>query len=373
MDNSFFEITYKSDTLLLIFKGEFTLYDINKYEILIEDIDLTKFTNTIVDLSNLTFIDTASAIYITNLQDKLISNNITVTIDTINQDILDTLELIKTKKQTDTISLYKNKDNVIKYIGENAYKYYLEFLAFLSFFGELFINLLYVLKSPKTIRYKEILFEMNESAIKAFFIIALSSFLIGVVIAYQSANQLSLYGANIFIVDMIGLSMLRELSPVITAVIIAGRSGSSYTAQIGAMKITQELDAMRTMGFDPYRFLVLPRVIALVIMMPILIFVSDIMAVFGGMIIANLDLGISFDLFLDRFSNVIEIKHFLVGISKGPFFAILIASIAIYRGLMVKDDTQSIGYNTTKSVVESIFAVIICDAIFSIIFTNLGI
>ncbi len=373
MGTSFFEIDYKSDTLLLIFKGEFTLYDINKYEILIDDIDLTKFKNTVIDLTDLTFIDTASAIFITILHDKISSNNITVTIDTTNQDILDTLNLIKTKKQHDTVSLYKNKDHTIKYIGKKTYKYYLGFVAFLSFFGELFLNLLYILKSPKTIRYKEILFEMNESAIKAFFIISLSSFLIGIVIAYQSANQLGLYGANIFIVDMIGLSMLRELSPVITAVIIAGRSGSSYTAQIGAMKITQELDAMRTMGFDPFRFLVLPRVIALIIMMPILIFVSDIMAVLGGMIIANLDLGISFDLFLDRFSNVIDVKHFLIGIGKGPFFAILIASIGIYRGLMVKNDTQSIGFNTTKSVVESIFAVIICDAIFSIIFTNLGI
>jgi phospholipid/cholesterol/gamma-HCH transport system permease protein len=172
---------------------------------------------------------------------------------------------------------------------------------------------------------------------------------------------------------MIGLSMLRELSPVITAVIIAGRSGSAFTAQIGAMKITQELDAMRTMGFDPHMFLVLPRVFALIIMMPVLIFISDISAILGGMLIANVNLGISFELFLDRFSNVIEIRHFLVGIFKGPFFTILIASIAIYRGLMVKDDTQSIGYNTTKSVVESIFAVIICDALFSIIFTNLGI
>ncbi len=371
MDNLFFK--YDNEKLSLIFKGEFTLYSILKYQILIDDIDFSKFKTIIIDLSELTFIDTASAIYLINLYDKYSSQNTTVTINTTNQNILDTLELVKTKKQKDTLSLYEKENSIMKYIGQKAHKYYLGFFHFLAFFGELFINLLYLLKSPKTIRYKEILFEMNESAIKAFFIIALSSFLIGVVIAYQSANQLSLYGANIFIVDMIGLSMLRELSPVITAVIIAGRSGSSYTAQIGAMKITQELDAMRTMGFDPYRFLVLPRVIALIIMMPILIFVSDILAVFGGMVIANLDLGISFDLFLDRFSNVIEIRHFLVGIAKGPFFAILIASIAIYRGLMVKNDTQSIGYNTTKSVVESIFAVIICDAIFSIIFTNLGI
>jgi phospholipid/cholesterol/gamma-HCH transport system permease protein len=172
---------------------------------------------------------------------------------------------------------------------------------------------------------------------------------------------------------MLGISVLRELSPLITAIVIAGRSGSAITAQIGAMKITQELDAMQTMGFDPYRFLVLPKIAALMITMPILIFVSDIMAIIGGMVVSNIELNITTDLFLDRFSEVIAVKHFFVGIVKGPFFAFLIATIGIYRGMLVRDDTQSIGFNTTKSVVESIFAVIVCDVVFSIMFTNLGI
>jgi phospholipid/cholesterol/gamma-HCH transport system permease protein len=127
------------------------------------------------------------------------------------------------------------------------------------------------------------------------------------------------------------------------------------------------------MGFDPYVFLVMPRIIALMIAMPILIFVADIMGMFGGILVANIDLKITTELFIDRFNEVIAAKHFFIGIIKGPFFAFLIASIGIYRGLKVKDDTQSIGFNTTKSVVESIFAVIVCDALFSIAFTNLGI
>jgi len=139
------------------------------------------------------------------------------------------------------------------------------------------------------------------------------------------------------------------------------------------MKITQEIDAMRTMGFDPYTFLVLPRIVALIIMLPILIFVSDMMAMLGGIIVADLSLDLTPSLFLDRLGEVVAIKHFYVGLMKGPFFAFLIASIGIYRGLMVKHDTQSIGFNTTKSVAESLFAVIVCDAVFSIVFTNLGI
>jgi phospholipid/cholesterol/gamma-HCH transport system permease protein len=202
--------------------------------------------------------------------------------------------------------------------------------------------------------------------------VALTSFLVGIVIAYQSAVQLKQYGANIFIVDMLGISILRELAPMITAIVIAGRSGSAYTAEIGAMKITEELDAMRTMGFDPYFYLVIPRILALAISLPLLIFIADIAGVFGGMLISMSDLDISFSLFIDRFRDVVDVKHFIIGEIKGPFFAFLIATISIYRGFMVKDDTQSIGKNTTKSVVESIFAVIVCDAVFSVIFTNLG-
>jgi len=243
----------------------------------------------------------------------------------------------------------------------------------MEFFGKLFMTKLYYLKSWKNIRIKEIAFEINESAIKALGIVSLTSFLIGLVVAYQSAYQLKIYGANIFIVDMLGISILRELAPLMTAIVIAGRSGSAFTAQIGAMKITQELDAMRTMGFDPYAFLVMPRIVALMLMMPILIFVSDIMGLFGGMLVADFDLGITPELFSERFREVVASKHFFIGVAKGPFFAFLIASIGIYRGLMVKDDTQSIGLNTTKSVVESIFAVIVCDALFSIAFTSLGI
>ena len=244
--------------------------------------------------------------------------------------------------------------------------------AFLGFFGQLSLVFIHTLSHLRQIRWKEMFFEINESGIRALPIIALTTFLIGVVVAYQAAAQLKLYGANIFIVDMLGISILRELAPMLAAIIVAGRSGSAYAAQIGVMKITEELDAMRTMGFDPYAFLVLPRLLALVIMMPVLIFFADIAGLIGGILIAKIDLGLTTTLFLDRFVEVVKVKHFWIGLLKGPFFALLIASIGIYRGLQVKNDTQSIGFNTTKAVVESIFAVIICDAFFSIIFTNLG-
>ena len=373
MEHSSLDILHVDGKLRLKFFGELTLYNLTSYQKTINSINFSKETDVIIDFMKLEFLDSAASIFIYNLEKKLLSDGIQVEMLCDNRDILEIIHLVKNQKKISTKIPHSTKRGILEKLGEHTYQNYLGFLSFMAFMGELFSNKICYIISFKNIRYKEIAFEINESAVKAFGIVALTSFLIGLVVAYQSAYQLKIYGANIFIVDMLGISVLRELSPLITAIVIAGRSGSAFTAQIGAMKITQELDAMRTMGFDPYKFLVIPKIIALMITMPILIFVSDIMAVIGGIVVANIDLNITVDLFLDRFSEVVAVKHFFIGIAKGPFFAFLIATIGIYRGLMVKDDTQSIGFNTTKSVVESIFAVIICDAVFSIALTNLGI
>ncbi|EQB39914.1 hypothetical protein M947_04855 [Sulfurimonas hongkongensis] len=343
------------------------------YQKQIDKISLFGVKEVDFNFEDVIYFDTAASIFINSLREDFFQKNIKTNILTNNKDILDTLELVKRTKQKSEPFVKEINKTYLEYFGKVFCSYYKGFLAFILFLGKVFVSILSYLRSIKNIRYKEIIFEINENAIKALGIIALTSFLIGLVTAYQSAYQLKLYGANIFIVDILGISIFRELAPLITAIVIAGRSGSAFTAQIGAMKITEELDAMKTMGFDPYLFLVLPRIIALMITMPLLIFAADIMGLLGGMIVSYIDLGISVSFFIERLNEVVAPKHFFVGLIKGPFFAFLIASIGVYRGLMVKNDTQSIGFNTTKSVVESIFAVIICDAVFSIIFTNLGI
>ena len=257
-------------------------------------------------------------------------------------------------------------------IGRVTMESVAELRGTLGFTGEVAVAFAAMFKQRGSFRYRELMYQIHESAIKALGIIALTMFLVGVVVAYQSAVQLKTYGANIFIVDMLGISILRELSPMLTAIIVAGRSGSAFAAQIGVMKMTEEIDAMRTMGFDPFHFLVLPRMLALMIMMPVLIFFADAFGMLGGMLIAHTELGLTTTLFVERFSEAVHLKHFWVGEIKGPFFALIIASIGIYRGMQVKNDTESIGANTTRSVVEAIFAVIICDALFSILFTNIG-
>jgi len=363
----------EGDRLIIDFRGEITLYTLVNIEKIVKKMQGNRYKSIVLNLDKVSYLDTAGAIFLLQLEQESLQNKQNFILNASQQVFLDTLNLVRKKSLTDRKIITTKRLSFLESIGKIFTNYYEGFIHFITFFGQLFATKFYFLIHLRTLRYKEIMFEINESAIKALGIVSLTSFLIGLVVAYQSAYQLKLYGANIFIVDMLGISIFRELAPLITAIVIAGRSGSSYTAQIGAMKITQEIDAMQTMGFEPFAFLVLPRIIALMIMMPILIFMADMMAIFGGMIVANLDLHITPALFIDRFNEVVAIKHFFIGIVKGPFFAFLIATIGIYRGLMVKDDTQSIGFNTTKSVVESIFAVIVCDAIFSIAFTNLGI
>lgn len=258
-------------------------------------------------------------------------------------------------------------------LGKSAVRVWHNFVEFFSFIGEDFVALILSLKRPSSIRYSAIIKNIEDAGVRALPIITLTSFLIGIVIAYQGAVQLQKFGANIFIVDMIGISITRELAPLITAIVVAGRTGSAYTAQLGTMKITEEIDAMRIMGFEPHLFLVLPRVIALIIALPLLVFFADIVGIGGGMIVSHVHLNISYAEFIHRLQNVLEVKHFWIGLCKAPIFAWLIAITGCFRGFQVSGNTESIGSYTTSSVVNSIFLVIACDALFSVIFTELGI
>ena len=366
------EIVTEERQCLVKFDGAFLVDTIARSErLLAKTVESPGLTSYRFDLTQLGKIDSAGAIMIVSALEHLAARGLEAELICEDASVLRMLELVKTHRPA-VAAVPPPAGNLLERVGEESVAVAGRLFGLMAFFGEAFAAMGRLLKTPSALRWRETVFQMNESAVKALWIIALTMFLIGIVVAYQSAAQLKTYGANIFIVDMLGISIMRELAPMLTAIIVAGRSGSAYAAQIGVMKITEELDAMRTMGFDPFAFLVLPRIFALVIMMPILIFFADIVGLIGGMVIANTQLGLTPQLFMDRFVEVIAVKHFWIGIVKGPFFAILIASIGLFRGLLVKNDTESIGFNTTKSVVESIFAVIICDALFSIIFTEMG-
>ena len=241
----------------------------------------------------------------------------------------------------------------------------------LSFIGETATAIAKSVIEPKRIRWRPILFNIRTAGFDALPIVGLLSFLLGVVVAYQGADQLRQYGANIFVADLVGLSMLREFSPLITAIIIAGRSGSAYAAQIGTMAVTEEIDAMRTLGISPQEMLVLPKLIALIIALPLLTVFADVLGVFGGMLMASQQLDVGFVEFLDRFVKAVSPTAFMVGVGKAPVFAAIIAIVGCFQGFKTKGGADSVGRQTTRSVVQSIFLVIVADALFSIAFSML--
>ena len=243
--------------------------------------------------------------------------------------------------------------------------------ALLGFVGETALALLACVAHPKRLRWRPILYNIRSAGFDALPIVGLLSFLMGIVVAYQAADQLRRFGANIFVADLVGLSMLREFAPLMTAIIIAGRSGSAYAAQIGTMAVTEEIDAMRTIGIAPLELLVLPKIIALVIALPLLTVFADLLGVFGGMVMAQAQLGVGFVDFLDRFSKAVSPTAFLVGVGKAPVFAVIIAVVGCFQGFQTHGGADSVGRQTTRSVVQSIFLVIVADALFSIAFSML--
>lgn len=243
--------------------------------------------------------------------------------------------------------------------------------ALLSFVGECTIAFGGSVRHPSRIRWRPILFNIRSAGFDALPIVGLLSFLLGIVVAYQGADQLKQYGANIFVADLIGLSMLREFAPLITAIIIAGRSGSAYAAQIGSMSVSEEIAAMRTLGIAPLELLVLPKIIALAIALPLLTVFADVMGVLGGILMAGSQLDVGFVEFFDRFVKAVSVTSYLIGICKAPVFAAIIAIVGCFQGFRTKGGADSVGRQTTRSVVQSIFLVISADALFSVAFSAL--
>jgi phospholipid/cholesterol/gamma-HCH transport system permease protein len=214
---------------------------------------------------------------------------------------------------------------------------------------------------------------MEQTGLNAMPIVGLLSFLIGVVMAYQGADQLRRFGAEIYTVNLLGVAILRELGVLLSAIIIAGRSGSAFTAQIGTMQVNQEIDALRTMGLEPVEVLVMPRVFGLVLTLPLLVFYADAMGLLGGCLMTWATLGISIPGFLNQLRGAIGAWTLWVGVIKAPFFALIISMVGCYEGFNVTGSAESVGRLTTQSVVEAIFVVIVADAAFSILFSVLKI
>lgn len=244
---------------------------------------------------------------------------------------------------------------------------------FLAFTGEVAMVLWQVLTRRTRMRWRPLLVVLETAGANALPIVGLLSFLMGLVIAYQGGIQLRQYGANIFVVELVSLTMLRELAPLMTAIIVAGRTGSAFTAQIGTMRVTEEVDALATIGINPMAMLVLPKLLGLMIALPLLALFADLMGIFGGMVMAALMLGVAFPDFLDRIPSAVDVTSLMIGLAKAPVFAAIIALVGCYQGFRVSGSAESVGRQTTLSVVQAIFLVIVVNAVFSVAFSVLDI
>ncbi|MGH7046139.1 MAG: ABC transporter permease [Stellaceae bacterium] len=242
-----------------------------------------------------------------------------------------------------------------------------------GFVGLVLATTLRLLRHPGRLRLIALIAQMEQTGVDALAIVGLLSFLIGIVIAYQGADQLARFGAQIYTVDLLGVGILRELGVLMTAIIVAGRSGSAFTAQIGTMQVNEEIDALRTLGLDPVEVLVIPRLLGLLLSLPLLTIYADLMGLLGGCLMAWGVLGITIPQFVHELQTSLEPMEIWIGVLKAPFFAVIIATIGCYEGFQVSRSAESVGRLTTLSVVEAIFLVIVVDAIFSVFFSLLGI
>ena len=258
----------------------------------------------------------------------------------------------------------------VEALGRATVKFGRELVAFTAMLGAIFLSLGRVLTDPRNFRFTSTVHHLDRVCWQAVPIMLLITFLIGAIIAQQGFFHFRKFGADAYVVDMVGILVLREIGVLIVAIMIAGRSGSAYTAELGSMKMREEIDALRTMGRDPMDVLILPRIIALVIALPILAFLGAMSALYGGGLVAWLYGGMSPDIYIERLREAVSITHFQVGMIKAPFMALVIGAVACTQGLAVKGSAESLGLETTASVVKSIFLVIVLDGLFAVFFAS---
>jgi phospholipid/cholesterol/gamma-HCH transport system permease protein len=366
MKNPFLDYKVDVHSIKLFSSGAWTLENLSILEQILRQIPIRKKIQW--DLSAVKDFDSAGVLLFIQYLEKFQKESMVEVLGYSREQ----MAMYQLLQKSENIIVTPHKVGFFEKIGKYTMDIVGDVKSFTTFIGHLFSAMFMLLRHPRQMRLKEITYHAYESGFSALLIVGLTAFLVGMVVAYQGAVELAKFGADIFIVDTVAISVVRELGPMITAIVIAGRSGSAYTAEIGAMKITEEISAMRTMGFDPYYFLVIPRVFALMISLPLLIFFADMIGIAGGMFAAKAQLGLSLTQFTDRLYEVLEVKHYLLGLLKAPVFAFVIAAIGCYRGFQVSDNTESIGLQTTASVVNAIFMVIAFDALFSVIYTEFG-
>ncbi|MCE2706289.1 MAG: ABC transporter permease [Proteobacteria bacterium] len=359
----------KDNTIYLNGAWSWDNIDENEIQNLISTLHIPTITVNGLEIKKL---DTTGAYFIHKIVMQLTANNVAtqLNLNTDDQKLFNRVSknLIVLEKLQEQTKQYNTTSNNIKLSTQFA-----PAINLITFLGQICISFSKTIKSPLSLDWKEVSRTLFNAGFKGLFVVLLLNFLIGTTLAYEMAPQFTQYGANIYIINFLGISMLKEVSPLLTAIMIAGRTGSSITAEIGTMKIQEEVDAIKTMGISPIQRLVLPKVLGIVIATPLLTGLAGIVGMMGGAIIANRNLGITYNFFITRTQTNVSIYNFTDGLIKSVAFGLSIAFVSCFCGFMVQGNSNSIGIQTTRSVVLSILMIVFLDAVFAIIFLQLGI
>lgn len=331
------------------------------------------FSSLTVDLEKVPYLDDFGALLLLELKRLALKRRSVFALVKTQAAVRETLSFLRFDAMDPAPGLRKKaRPNTFVRLGERVLAGVSQVEGVATFIGEFCLALVHVCLHPRTLRREDTLLYMRQVGVDALPIVALISFLMGLIMAFMSSVQLQQFGANIYVASLVGLAMTRELGPIITAIIVAGRSGSSFAAEIGTMKVSEEVDALFAMGFDPVRFLVIPKVLAAITMLPILTLFSDLFAMVGGLLVGVSMLDLTMNAYIAQTLKTLSLFDLYWGFGKSAAFGLLISWVGCMRGFQVRGGAAAVGEATTSSVVSSLFLIIFFDSVFSVILTYWG-
>ncbi len=320
-----------------------------------------------VDLAGVEYLDSAGALVLIELQNRARALSIPVDLLNVSEKDHGLLSLIDPEVlQRPPLRPEIVQSPILETLGELARRQFRDFQEIMSFVGDIITALVYCLAHPRVVRWADVMFYMKRAGADGLPIVALISLLLGLIMAFMSSLQLKQFGANIYVANLVTIAMVRELGPIMTAIIVAGRSGSAFAAEIGTMIVNDEVNALLTMGFDPTRFLAVPKVLATMVVVPILTVYADLFAILGGLIVGVTGLDLTAFTYIQQTKSSISIFDFVTSLIKAIVFAVLISGIGCQRGFQVRGGAEGVGMSTTSAVVSAIFLIVVFDSAFAI-------
>jgi len=370
--SEYYNISFKREdlTLFIYLSGHLSLKNLMVFRSDINrEISKQKLQSVTIDFSKVRYLDSAAALALVQIEKEAAPKNIQCRLINLNDESKGIFSVIhEDALNQQPFKSLQYKGDLIRKIGQSSSDIADDFRNFVTFIGELLIAFLYIVRHPKALRGKDVLFYIQRAGVDGLPIVALIGALVGLIIAFMSFLQLKMVGANIYVPALVSFAMIKELGPLMTAILVAGRSGSAFAAEIGTMMVNEEVDALHTMGFDPVRFLAIPKILATIIVVPILTIYADFFGIIGGMIIGVTSLDLTIKTYIFQSMKTIQVFDVVTSLIKAGVFAALIAAIGCQKGFQVRFGAQDVGKFTTSAVVTAIFMIVVADSIFAIMF-----